>query len=191
MSGEEHPDTPRAMADLASTSSASGQGRWREVQELETKVLETRTLASIHRAKGHIPKAIEVLTLAHRYAENVRSVEGVEHSHLVRWTKRPQIWELEDTKKRTIQYYCRGFRNEAEVLNAIASDMSKTVHGETHPDTITCIGNLACTYHKQGRISAVVEWMTRALHDAEITPTKESFDLGEGVNALENFRKFL
>jgi hypothetical protein len=36
--GDEHPDTLTSMADLASTY--SNQGRWKEAEELEVRVME-------------------------------------------------------------------------------------------------------------------------------------------------------
>ena len=38
--GEEHPDTLTSMANLASTY--RNQGRWKEAEELEVQVMETR-----------------------------------------------------------------------------------------------------------------------------------------------------
>jgi uncharacterized protein with NRDE domain len=149
--GEKHPDTIRAMANLASTWWQ--QGRSDEAEKLEIDVLELRksvlgekhpdtiramaNLASTWWQQGRSDEAekleIDVLELR-------KSVLGEKHPDTIRaMANLASTWQQQ------------GRSGEAEKLKIDVLELRKSVLGEKHPDTITAMANLASTWWQQGR----------------------------------------
>lgn len=125
MLGEEHPDTLTSMGNLASTY--SNQGRWKEAEELEVQVTETRkrvlgeehphtptsvnNLAFTLKGQGLTDKAISLMedcckrrtaVSGHQHPNTVSSHEG-----LMAW--RLEFLELRDqSRKHTGTWYWMG-----------------------------------------------------------------------------------
>lgn len=177
------------------------QGLWNEAEELETKALEmSRTvqgekhyktiacmsaLARTYHKQGRISAAIEVMTKA---LHDTEVTLGQEKPDTIRRTKRLEQWKLEEIEKRAGDYWDQGFENEAEELYVKALETSKTIHGETHPKTLTCTRNLAYTYYEQLRISAAIELMTKAVHGAEVTLDEDDPNMRQWTKLLNEWR---
>ncbi|KAF8248525.1 TPR-like protein [Wilcoxina mikolae CBS 423.85] len=155
--GQEHPDTLDSMGRLASTYWS--QGRWKEAEELEVQVRETRMrvlgpdhpdtlnsmscLASTYWSQGRWKEAeeLEVQTMEMR-----KRVIGQEHpGTLVSISNLASIYQSQERWK------------EAEELGLQVTEMRKRVLGPEHPDNLTSMANLALTYQSQKRCKEAEE----------------------------------
>jgi tetratricopeptide (TPR) repeat protein len=150
--GQEHPDTPTSMANLASTY--RNQGRWKEAEDLEVQVIETRkrvlgaehpstltsiaNLASTYRNQGRWKEA-EVLFV--QVIETSLRVLGAEHPST-----------LTSVGNLALIYRNQGRWGEAEDLFVQVIETSLRVLGAEHPSTLTSIANLASTFWYQRRL---------------------------------------
>ncbi|KAL8939769.1 MAG: hypothetical protein Q9211_002587 [Gyalolechia sp. 1 TL-2023] len=128
-------------------------GRWKEAEELEVQVLETKkrvlgeehpsTLTSIanlaltykHRGRWKEAEELEIQVLEAR-----KRILGEEHPDTL-----GSIVNLAST------YWNQGRLQEAEELEVQVLEAMKRILGEEHPSTLNCIANLASTYRNQGR----------------------------------------
>ncbi|KAN0069055.1 TPR-like protein [Elaphomyces granulatus] len=149
--GPEHPSTLSSMANLAFIY--WNQGRWKEAEELEVLVMETRktvlgqehpdtlstmnNLASTYRKQGRWKEAEE---LQAKELEICQRVLGEEHPD-----------SLISMNNLALTYGEKGRWKEAEELQVRVIETRKTVLGQEHPDTLTSMNNLASTYGDQGR----------------------------------------
>jgi tetratricopeptide (TPR) repeat protein len=170
--GDEHPDTIRSKANLASTY--SDQGRWDEAEKLQSEVLETskRVLGDEHpstiRSKANLASTYsgqgrwdEAEKLQSEVLETSKRVLGDEHPDTI--TSKANLAST---------YSAQGRWDEAEKLQSEVLETSKRVLGDEHPSTLTRKANLASTYWNQGRWdeaekleSEVLETSKRVLGD--------------------------
>ena len=128
-------------------------GYWKEAEELEVEVLETRkrvlgaghsdtlasmgNLGSIYRNQGRWKEAEE---LEVQVLETGQRVLGAEHPDTL-----TSMANLAST------YRNQGRWQEAEELEVQVMETRKRVLGVEHPDTLASMANLASTYRNQGR----------------------------------------
>ncbi|CZR68796.1 uncharacterized protein PAC_18696 [Phialocephala subalpina] len=164
--GEDHPETLRAITNLAITY--WNLGRWEEAEKLQVEVMETRkaklgadhpstltsmnNLASTYRDQGRWEKAEELQAKGRwKEAENL-DIEVIK----IRKTKLGS--EHPDTLTSTINlattYWNRGQFKLAEELEVKAMETSKAKFGADHPETLRVIANLASTYRDQVKLGA-------------------------------------
>jgi tetratricopeptide (TPR) repeat protein len=131
----------------------SSEGRYKEAEELEVQVMETRqrvlgdehpdtltsmgSLALTYWNQGRWKKAEK---LEMQVMETCKRVLGDEH---------PDTLTSMDNLAST--YRNQGRWKEAEELEVQAMETFKRVLGDEHPDTLTSMANLASTYWNQGR----------------------------------------
>ncbi|KAI5815631.1 P-loop containing nucleoside triphosphate hydrolase protein [Pyronema omphalodes] len=185
--GEEHPDTLRAMNNLAVTYTNMGE-RWKEVQELEEKVLEVRrrtlgeehpdTLASMHNlANTYIKlggRLKEVQELQEKVLEVSRRTLGEEHPDT-----------LLGMQNLAITYGQLGRLNEKQELQEKVLEVRRRTLGEEHPDTLLSMQNLAVTYTNMGgRWKEVQELEEKVLEVRRHTLGEEHTATLEAMNNL-------
>jgi tetratricopeptide (TPR) repeat protein len=129
------------------------EGRWKEAEELNVQVMETRkrvlgeehpdtlrsmgNLASTYQNQGRWKEAEE---LEVQVMETTKRVLGEEHPDTLL-----SMGNLAST------YWNQGRWKEAEELFVQVMETTKRVLGEEHPDTLRSMGNLAFTLNSQGR----------------------------------------
>ncbi|KAL7943510.1 P-loop containing nucleoside triphosphate hydrolase protein [Trichoderma barbatum] len=151
--GDRHPDTIRAMEDLASTY--NNQGRYSKAEAIQVQVLDLQrevlgdrhadtiiamgNLASIYHSQGRYSEAeaidIQVLDLR-------REILGDRHL-----TTTIAMGNL------ALCYYSQGRYSKAEAIQVQVLDLQREVLGDRHPTTLIAMGNLTLTYHRQGQYS--------------------------------------
>ena len=149
--GVEHPDTIRAMANLASTN--RDLGKYTEAEKLEIQVLNTRNrvLGVEHpdtiRAMGnlavtyqHLGKYTEAEKLEIQVLEAGNRILGAEHTDTIH-----AMGNL------AAIYQNLGKYTEAEKLEIHVLDTTNRILGVEHPDTIRAMAYLASTYGNQGK----------------------------------------
>jgi tetratricopeptide (TPR) repeat protein len=161
--GEKHPDTIRAMANLASTWQQ--QGRSDEAEKLRLEVLELQknvlgekhpdtiramaNLASTWQQQGRSDEAekleVEVLELQ-------KNVQGEKHLDIIM-----AMGNLAST------WWQQGHLDKAEKLEVEVLELRKNVLGEKHPDTIRAMANLALTWWHQGRSDEAEKFQVEVL----------------------------
>ena len=108
MLGAEHPDTLTSMANLASTY--RNQGRWKEAEELEVKVKETRrtmlgaehpdtltSMANLAFALRSLGQRQHALSLIRSCVDKSQAVLGIEHSDTKAYRLVKTQWEKEES----------------------------------------------------------------------------------------------
>ncbi|KAF6843413.1 Kinesin light chain 5 [Colletotrichum musicola] len=161
--GQEHPSTLTSMANLASTY--RNQGRWKEAEELEVRVMEMwkRVLGEEH------PHTLtSMANLAATYRNQGRWKEAEELEVRVMETRNTVLGEEHPDTLMSMGNLAATFRNqgrwkEAEELEVRVMEMNKRVLGEEHPHTLTSMGNLAATYRNQGRWKEAEELNVRVM----------------------------
>ena len=149
--GAKHPNTLRAMGNLAATY--LNQGRWNEAEQVNVQVMDMSkkvlgaehpnrlvTMGNLATTYLHQRRWNEAEQLEIQVMDMMKKVLGAEHPDTV-----TSMRSLANT------YLNQGRWNEAEQLNVQVMGMMKKVLGAEHPDTLINIGNLAITYTKQGR----------------------------------------
>ncbi|KAK2598195.1 hypothetical protein QQS21_005672 [Conoideocrella luteorostrata] len=149
--GEQHPDTLRSMANLASTYRY--QGRWKEAEELQVQVMETHKTVL---GEQHPDTLTSMANLASTYRNQGRWKEAEELKVQVMKSHKTVLGEQHPDTLISIAnlasiYWDQGQWKEAEELEVQVMETRKTVLGEQHPDTLISMGNLASTYWNQGR----------------------------------------
>ena len=149
--GLEHPDTLICRGNLASTF--QHQGRWKEAEELDLQVMETRkrVLGLQHQATL---TSMTSLASTFRYQGRWKEAEELE-LQVMGTSKRVLGLEHQDTLTSMANLASisrdQGRWKEAEELLVQVMEMSSRVLGLEHLDTLTNMANLASTYHNQGR----------------------------------------
>ncbi|KAJ6486594.1 hypothetical protein DFH09DRAFT_387531 [Mycena vulgaris] len=155
--GEDHPDTLRAMGNLARTYHRLG---WlNEAEEIEVIVLEKEresfgenhpstlvtmgNLGATYNQLGQLHKAEELAVVV---LQKRRGILGEDH---------PRTLTAMGNLART--YHVLGRLNEAEELEVVVLKKRRGILGEDHPRTLTAMGNLARTYHVLGRLNEAEE----------------------------------
>ncbi|KAL5344298.1 hypothetical protein ACLOAV_010727 [Pseudogymnoascus australis] len=149
--GETHPNTIRAMANLASTWQQ--QGRSSEAEDLQLQVLDLRksvlgethpntirAMANLASTWGQQGRSSEAENLELQVLDLRKSVLGEKHPDTIL-----AMANLAST------WWQQGRSNEAENLELQVLDLWKSVLGEKHPNTILAMANLASTWGQQGR----------------------------------------
>jgi tetratricopeptide (TPR) repeat protein len=129
------------------------QGQWKEVEELQVQVMETRkkvlgvehpdtlnsmaNLASTYRNQGGWKEAKELQV---QVMETFKKLLGVEHPYTL-----ASMGNLAST------YRNQGQWKEAEELEMQVVEAFKRVLGVEHPTTLTSMANLTSTFWNQGR----------------------------------------
>jgi tetratricopeptide (TPR) repeat protein len=188
--GEEHPDTIRAMGNLAATYWK--QGRWKEAEEAEIKVLEARrrvlgeehldtirataNLAATYRSQGLLKKAEELFV---KVLETSRRVLGEEHPDTI-----DAMANLAST------YRNQGRLKEADEAEVKVMEARRRVLGEEHLDTIRSMGNLAATYWEQGRLKEAEELEVKVMEGRRVVLGEEHPDTLTAMgNLAATYRK--
>jgi tetratricopeptide (TPR) repeat protein len=160
--GEEHPDTLRAMGDLASTYWK--QGRSKEAEELEVKVMEARSRVL---GEEHPGTLTSMSNLATTYMKQGRWKEAEElQVKVVEASSRVQGEEHPDTL-RAMGNLASTYRNQGrwkvvEELQVKVMEASSRVLGEEHPDTLMAMVDLAYTKRDLGQNDVAIDLMTRS-----------------------------
>ena len=161
--GPEDPSTLTSMTDLASTYRY--QGRWKEAEELEVKVLEVRkrvpgpehpqtltsmaNLASTYWNQGRLKEAEE---LEVQVLETRKKVLGLEHPVTL-----TSLANLAST------FWDQGRLKEAEELEVQVLETRGKVLGPEHPDTLTSMSNLALTKWNLDLKSEAIQLMSEVV----------------------------
>jgi tetratricopeptide (TPR) repeat protein len=151
--GEEHPDTLRAMGNLAGTLKA--QGDLAGARGLEEQVLEVRRrlLGEVHpdtlTAMNNLAQTLKALGdhlgargLEEQVLEVRRRILGEEHPDTLK-----AMGNLAGT------LYAQGDLAGARGLEEQVLGIFRRILGEAHPDTLTAMGNLAGTLSAQGDLA--------------------------------------
>ncbi|KAK4170640.1 hypothetical protein QBC36DRAFT_150906, partial [Triangularia setosa] len=149
--GDDHPDTLKSMANLASTY--RNQGRWEEAEKLEVQVMETRKTKL---GVNHPDTLTSMGNLASTYRNQGRWEEAEKLDVQVMETSKTKLgddhpYTLKSMANLASTYRNQGRWEEAEKLEVQVMETSKTKLGVDHPDTLTSMANLASTYRNQGR----------------------------------------
>ncbi|KAJ7803499.1 P-loop containing nucleoside triphosphate hydrolase protein [Mycena leptocephala] len=194
--GDAHPDTLRAMGNLASTYNSLGE--FHKAEELEVVVLEKRkqvlgddhpdslramgNLASTYSCLGEFPKAeeLEVVVL-----EKQKQVLGDAHPDTLR-----AMGNL------AVTYHCLGNFQQAEELEVVVLEKRKQVLGDDHPATLWTMGNLASTFNCLGKFQqaeklevVVLEKRKQAFGDSHPDTLRALGNLGWTYHQLGQFQK--
>ncbi|KAJ7054862.1 hypothetical protein C8F01DRAFT_1063386 [Mycena amicta] len=168
--GAEHPDTLRAMVNLAAIYSSLG--RYTDAQTLEEKVLEQQTrllgaehpstiltmanLATIYSSLG---RNNDAQTLKEKVLEQRTRLLGAGHPDTLR-----------AMANLAASYSSLGRYTDAQTLEEKVLEQRTRLLGAEHPDTILAMANLAATYGRLGRYTdaqalqeKVLEQRTRLL----------------------------
>ncbi|MGA2657451.1 MAG: serine/threonine-protein kinase [Verrucomicrobiota bacterium] len=162
-SGPEHPDTLRAMHNLA--WSYADAGRLREALKLQEHVLglfrkvrgpeHPETLAAMGNLANSYAEAgrrDEALKLLEEVLARTRKVRGPEHADTLR--------AMNDL---ACSYFDAGRRDEALRLQEQVVALCRRVNGPEHPYALNAMNNLASSYAVAGRRDAALELRERAL----------------------------
>jgi len=149
--GVEHPDTIRAMANLAVTYQSLG--KYKAAEMLEMQVLDARnrilgvehpdtihSMANLATTHQNLGKYREAEKLEMQVLDARNRILGVEHPDTFR-----AIANLATT------YHSLGKYTESEKLEIQVLDARNRILGVEHPDTIDAMANLAATYRNLGK----------------------------------------
>ncbi|KAJ7857853.1 hypothetical protein B0H13DRAFT_2574097 [Mycena leptocephala] len=151
MHGTDHPDTLRAMANLAATYRKLG--RYQEAEPLESIVLEKRKQLL---GADHTDTLLAMGNLADTYRKSGRYQEAERLESIV-LEKQKQLLGADhpDTLlamgNLAATYHKLGRYQEAEPLEGIVLEKRKQLLGADHPDTLSAMAHLAATYCELGR----------------------------------------
>ncbi|KAJ7811658.1 acyl transferase/acyl hydrolase/lysophospholipase [Mycena leptocephala] len=161
--GADHPDTLRAMANLAVTYHELG--RYQEAEPLESIALEKRKQLL---GADHPDTLLAMANLAATYHKLGRSQEAEPLQDIV-LEKQKQLLGADHPRTLSAMahlaatYHKLGRYKEAESLESIVLEKRREVLGPDHPGTLRAMRNLAATSRKLGR-SQEAEYL-RAQHD--------------------------
>ncbi|RAQ98585.1 kinesin light chain 3 [Stemphylium lycopersici] len=171
--GDKDPDTLTSMDELASAcykqadlaSTYKSQGRWKEAEELEVKVIKVRKTVL---GKEHPNTLISMGDLALTYSNQGRWKEAEElQEQVMDMRKRVLGDEHPDTLTSMADlastYSDLGQWKEAEKLQVQVMDMRRRVLGDKHPKTLSSIVDLALKYSNQGRYEKAEELQEQAM----------------------------
>jgi hypothetical protein len=149
--GEKHPDTIRAMGNLASTWHQ--QGRSDEAEGLKIQVLELRKDVL---GEKHPDTILAMANLASTWHQQGRSDEAEGLDIQVLELRKDVLGEKHPDTIRAMAnlsstWHQQGQSDEAEGLKIQVLELRRAVLGEKHPDTILAMANLAATWWQQGR----------------------------------------
>ncbi|KAJ7842315.1 hypothetical protein B0H13DRAFT_140627, partial [Mycena leptocephala] len=154
---DDHPETLRAMGNLASTYCELS--KFHKAEELNIVVLEKQkqvlgddhpdtlramgNLASTYHNLGEFHKAEEMKVVV---LEKRKQAFGDDHPDTL-WT----MGSLAST------YHSQGEFHRAQELEVVVLEKRKQAFGESHPDTLLAMGNLGWTYHQLGQFQEAEE----------------------------------
>ncbi|KIJ97496.1 hypothetical protein K443DRAFT_105574 [Laccaria amethystina LaAM-08-1] len=149
--GEDHLDTIRAMASLASTN--QDLGKYIEAEKLEMQVLDARNrslgvehqdtinaMANLAQTYACLGKYTEAEKLEIQVLDARNRILGVEHPDTV-----------EAMGNLAVTYFRLGKYTEAESLEIKVLNARNRILGVEDPDTIIAMANLAVTYQQLGK----------------------------------------
>ena len=174
--GSEHPNTLRAMTNLA--NSYSDIGRRQEAMELSEKVLEAsqRTLGS------ELPDTLWAMNnLAVSYSDVGRRQEAMElREKVLEASQRTLGSEHPDTlmamNNLAVSYSDVGRKQEAMELREKVLEARQRTLGSEHPDTLMAMTNLAISYSNIGRRQEAMELSEKVLEARQRTLGSEHPD---------------
>ncbi|KAJ7842310.1 hypothetical protein B0H13DRAFT_2286752 [Mycena leptocephala] len=155
--GGDHPDTLRAMRNLASTYRVLGE--FHKAEELEVAVLEKqkRILGDDH---PHTLEAMGNLAITYQHLGKFHRAEEL---IVVVLEKQKQIFR--DDHPATLRamgnlastYHKLGNFQKAEELDVVVLEKQRQAFGDDHPHTLRAMGNLASRYHNLGKFHKAEE----------------------------------
>ena len=149
--GQEHPDTPICMANLALIYMS--QGRYKEAEDLQVLVIE---MSKKVLGQEHPDMLVSMANLASTFSYQGRYKEAEDLEVLVLETRKKVLGQEHPDTLNSMNGLASTFRNqgrykEAEDLQVLVIEISKKVLGQEHPDMLTSMANLASTFWNQGR----------------------------------------
>jgi len=140
------------------------EGRWKEAEELQVKVLEARRRVLGEEHPGTI-RAMANLAVTYwnqgRWKEAKElEVEVLEARRRVLGEEHPDTISAMANLAST--YWNQGRSKEAEELEVKVMEASRRVLGEEHPDTIRAMANLAYTKRDLGQNDVAIDLMTQS-----------------------------
>jgi tetratricopeptide (TPR) repeat protein len=161
--GVEHPDTIRAMKDLAITYRSLG--KYTKAEKLERQVLDARTrilglehpstinaMGNLAATYQNLGKYTEAEKLEMQVLDARNRILGVEHPSTIN-----AMANLAAT------YRSLGKYTEAEKLEIQVLDAKNRILGVEHPSTINAMANLATTYRKLGKYTEAKKLVIQVL----------------------------
>ncbi|KAK6429383.1 hypothetical protein LTR95_014469 [Oleoguttula sp. CCFEE 5521] len=160
--GEEDENTLSCMSDLALTY--RDQGRWKEAEKLQVKVLEARRRVL---GEEHVDTLRSMHNLASTYWDQGRRNEAEELQVKVLEARRRVLGEehvdtLGSMHNLASTYWDQGRWKEAEELLVKALEAKRRVLGAEHPETLLTTCNLAYTLRDLEQYDAAVDLMELA-----------------------------
>ncbi|KAK2734188.1 Kinesin light chain 5, partial [Colletotrichum kahawae] len=156
--GQEHPSTLTSMANLASTY--RNQGRWKEAEELEVRVIEMR-----------------------------KRVLREEHPSTLMSMANLALTTKADGRRRrsSLTFWKQGRWKEAEELNVRVIETRKRVLREEHPSTLTSMHNLSFTWKDQERWEDAVQLLRNCVRRRENVLGVDHPDTMSSASALSDW----
>ncbi|KIK04755.1 hypothetical protein K443DRAFT_645534 [Laccaria amethystina LaAM-08-1] len=149
--GEEHPDTIRAMGDLA--TSYQSLGKYAEAEELRIKKLKIKVHNITNKLLGEDhPDTIWAMGNLGNLYWNIGKYADAERLKIKVLDMRNRLLgedhpdTITATNNLAVSYDCLGKYADAKKLKVKVLNMRNRVLREDHPDTIWLMGNLASTY---------------------------------------------
>jgi len=161
--GSRHPDTIRAMANLA--ISYRQQDQLDTAEKLGTEILQLLKEILGPRHPDTI-RAMANLAISYRQQDQLDTAEklGTEMLQLLKEILGPRHPDTIRTMANLASTYRRqGQLDTAEKLYTKVLQLQKQVLGPRHPDTIRTMGNLASTYWQQGQLDTAEKLETEVL----------------------------
>ncbi|KAI4212305.1 MAG: hypothetical protein LQ351_005018 [Letrouitia transgressa] len=151
--GEEHPETLRTMAVLASTY--CDRGHYRDAEALQRQVLDLRKSVL---GKKHLDtlSSMDCLATTYWHQERYKEAEALQVQVLDTWKNelgKDHPITLTRMKNLALTYWSLKRFKDTEALLVQVTDKGKRVLGEEHPYTLDSMIALAGTYVIQGRLS--------------------------------------
>jgi serine/threonine protein kinase len=181
--GEDHPDTLKAMNNLAHLYWVQETGRTSEAEALLRKVLENR-----RRVQGEDhPDTLEArnnLAMLYDSRGKLWEAESLFPQGLeIRLGDRSEAYLSTATMKhRAGVYLAQGKLTEAEPLLVEALQIERRVLGEGHPHAVETMLNLVQLYHLEGKLAEAEVLLVRRLQFPRGAGAHKQYRAGLGLN---------
>jgi tetratricopeptide (TPR) repeat protein len=182
--GDEHPDTIRAMSNLANTFRS--QGQLKEAAAMRKEVLEKRrrilgdeypdtitamnNLANTLRSQGRLNEAA---AMRREVLEKRQRILGDEH---------PDTTRAMNNLANTLS--SQGQLNEAAAMRKEVLEKRQRILGDEHPDTTRALNNLANTLSSQGQLNEAAAMRKEVLEKRQRILGDEHPDTTRAMNSL-------
>ncbi|KAI4085751.1 MAG: hypothetical protein L6R37_008477 [Teloschistes peruensis] len=139
------------------------EGRWKEAEELQVQVMETRTRVL---GEEHPDTLTSMANLASTYWNQGRWKEAEELNVQVIETRTRVLGEehpdtLTSMANMASTYWKQGRWKEAEELKVHVIETRTRVHGDEQPDTLPSMANMAYTWTSQSRNEEAISMMEK------------------------------